>query len=231
MGPARCDDGRMPSPSLLSVNVGRPRLVDTGRRAVPTAIWKHPVDGRVAVRGVNVDGDDQADRSVHGGPDKAVYAYGMADTRAWEADLGRDLGPGAFGENLTIDGLDVSGAVIGERWRIGTTLLEVVQPRLPCFKLGLKMGDPAFVKRFGRASRPGAYLRIVEEGELRAGDPVEVDLESRPEHGVTMRMVSDAILLDPALIPDVLRAPQLIPSPARLAREPGRGVASVAEPP
>jgi MOSC domain-containing protein YiiM len=195
---------------VLSVNVGRPRLVDTGRRTVLTAIWKAPVDGRVAVRGVNIDGDDQADRSVHGGPDKAIYAYAIEETRTWEAELGRELGPGAFGENLTIEGVDVSGALVGERWRIGTTLLEVVQPRFPCFKLGLRMGDPTFVKRFGRASRPGAYLRIVEQGELGAGDSVE--LASMPDHGVTLRLISDAILLDHGLIPQALEAPQLIPS-------------------
>jgi MOSC domain-containing protein YiiM len=195
---------------LVSVNVGRPRPVDTGGRTVVTAIWKAPVDGRVAVRGVNVDGDDQADRSVHGGPDKAVYAYAIEETRAWESELGRELGPGAFGENLTVAGVDVSGALVGERWRIGTVLLEVVQPRFPCFKLGLRMGDPKFVKRFGQASRPGAYLRIVEEGELGAGDAVEV--VSRPDHAVTMRLVSDAILLDHGLIPVALEAPQLIPS-------------------
>jgi MOSC domain-containing protein YiiM len=195
---------------VLSVNVGRPRLVDTGRRTVLTAIWKTPVDGRVAVRGVNIDGDDQADRSVHGGPDKAIYAYAIEETRTWEAELGRELGPGAFGENLTIEGVDVSGALVGERWRIGTTLLEVVQPRFPCFKLGLRMGDPTFVKRFGRASRPGAYLRIVEQGELGAGDSVE--LASVPDHGVTLRLISDAILLDHGLIPQALEAPQLIPS-------------------
>ena len=195
---------------LLSVNVGRPRPVDTGARTIVTAIWKTPVDGRVAVRGVNVDGDDQADRSVHGGPDKAVYAYAIEETRAWESELGRELGPGAFGENLTIEGVDVSGALVGERWRVGTALLEVVQPRFPCFKLGLRMGDPRFVKRFGQASRPGAYLRIVEEGELGAGDPVAV--VARPDHAVTMRLVSDAILLDHDLIPRALDAPQLIPS-------------------
>jgi len=197
---------------VLSVNVGRPRAVDTGRRVVTTAIWKSPVVGRVAVRGVNLDGDDQADRSVHGGPDKAVYAYAIEETRAWEAELGRELGPAAFGENLTTTGIDVSGALLGERWRVGTTLLEIVQPRLPCFKLGLRMGDPSFVRKFAQASRPGAYLRIVEEGELGAGDAVEVDLEALPDHGVTLRLMSDAILLDRGLIPQVLEAPQLIPS-------------------
>jgi MOSC domain-containing protein YiiM len=199
-------------PHLLSVNVGRPRPIDTGRRTVSTAIWKHPVQGRVAVRGVNVEGDDQADRTVHGGPDKAVYAYAIEETRLWEAELGRELGPGAFGENLTTEGIDVSGALVGERWRIGTTLLEVVQPRLPCFKLGLRMGDPTFVKTFGQASRPGAYLRIVEEGELGAGDAIEVDTAALPDHGVTVRLVSDAILLDHGLAAQALEAPELIPS-------------------
>ena len=196
---------------VLSVNVGRPRQISTGRRTVTTAIWKTPVDGRVRVRGVNLDGDDQADRSVHGGPDKAVYAYAVEETRAWERELGRALGPAAFGENLTTEGLDVSGALVGERWRVGTTMLEVVQPRLPCFKLGLRIGDPGFLRRFGQASRPGAYLRVVEEGELGAGDAVDVDLERLPEHGVTVRLIFDAILLDRGLIPQVLQAPQLLP--------------------
>jgi MOSC domain-containing protein YiiM len=198
-------------PHLVSVNVGTPQPVSTGRRTVRTAIWKHPVEDRVAVRGVNLDGDDQADRSVHGGPDKAVYAYAIEETRTWESELGRALGPGAFGENLTVEGIDVSGALVGERWRIGTTLLEVVQPRLPCFKLGLRMGDPKFLRRFAHASRPGAYLRIVEEGDLGVGDAVDVEVESLPEHGVTMRLVSDALLLDEGLAAQALEAPQLIP--------------------
>ncbi len=196
---------------VLSVNVGKPQAVETGRRTVLTAIWKHPVDGRVRVRGVNLDGDDQADRSVHGGPDKAVYAYAIEETRAWAGDLGRELGPGAFGENLTTEGIDVSGALIGERWRVGTALLEVVQPRLPCFKLGLRLNDPRFVKRFAQASRPGAYLRILEEGDLGAGDEIVVETASLPDHCVTMRLVSDAILRDHSLVPQVLEAPQLIP--------------------
>jgi MOSC domain-containing protein YiiM len=197
---------------VVSVNVGKPRAVDTGRRSVVTAIWKDPIQGRVRVRGVNVEGDEQADLTVHGGPEKAIYAYAIEETRAWEAEIGRDLGPGTFGENLTTEGVDVSGALIGERWRIGTTLLEVVQPRLPCFKLALRMEDPRFVKRFAQASRPGAYLRIVQEGEIAAGDEISVEIASLPDHGVTMRLVSDAILLDHSLIPQVLEAPQLIPS-------------------
>lgn len=192
---------------VVSVHVGRPRTVPAGRASVTTAIWKTPVEGRVAVRGVNLDGDDQADRSVHGGPDKAVYAYALEEVRAWESELGRDLGEAALGQNLTTQGIDVSGALIGEQWSIGSTLLEVAQPRLPCFKLGLRIGTPGFVRQFAHASRPGAYLRIVEEGDLGARDSIEVI--SRPGHGITSRMVSDAILRDHALIPLVVRAHQL----------------------
>jgi MOSC domain-containing protein YiiM len=192
---------------LVSVHVGRPRTVQGVRAAVTTAISKNPVEGRVAVRGVNLDGDDQADRSVHGGPDKAVYAYALEEVRAWQSELGRDLGEAAFGQNLTTEGIDVSGAIIGERWRVGSTLLEVAQPRQPCFKLGLRIGEPGFVKRFAHASRPGAYLRIIEEGHLGAGDAVEV--VARPDHGITSRMVADGILLDASLLPVVLAAPQL----------------------
>ena len=193
--------------TVVSVHVGKPRTVQTRRAVVTTAIWKNPVAGRVAVRGVNIDGDDQADRAVHGGPDKAVYAYAREEVHAWEHELGRDLGEAAFGQNLTTQRIDVSGAIIGERWLIGTTLLEVAQPRLPCFKLGLRIGSPGFVKRFAQSSRPGAYLRIVEQGDIGAGDSIEVI--SRPDHGITSRMVSDAILHDPALIPSVVRAHQL----------------------
>ncbi len=197
---------------MLSVNVGRPRAVTAGNRTVSTAIWKSPVEGRVAVRGVNLDGDDQADRSVHGGPDKAVYAYAIEEIRLWEAELDRMLGPAAFGENLTTEGVDVSGARVGERWRIGTTVLEVVQPRLPCYKLAVRFDDPRFVKRFAQTSRPGAYLRIIAEGELGAGDTIDVAPANPPGHDVTMRLISDAILRDPALIPRALEAPQLLPA-------------------
>jgi MOSC domain-containing protein YiiM len=199
--------------TVVSVNVGRPQQLSVRRgRPLMSAIGKAPVEDRVRVAGVNVEGDDQADRRVHGGPDKAVYAYAVEDAAFWEGELGRELAPGAFGENLTTEGLDVSGAVVGERWRIGDVELEVCQPRLPCSKLALRMGEPRMVKRFAHASRPGAYLRIVREGSLGAGDAIEV--LSRPEHGVTVRDVSDAILLDEELLERAAAAPE---RPADLA--------------
>lgn len=202
---------------LHSVNVGTPRAVLYRGRRVLTAIWKSPVGGRVAVRGVNLVGDDQADRSVHGGPDKAVYAYAAEDIDWWSDELGTPLEPGAFGENLTTRGVEVSGAVAGERWRVGTVLLEVAQPRLPCFKLGIRMGSARFPKRFGFAGRPGAYLRIVEEGELSAGDTVEI--VHRPPHGVSMALVMRAVLHDASLAPHLLAAPELSEGIRAWARE------------
>jgi MOSC domain-containing protein YiiM len=157
----------------VSVNVGGVRTVEWYGRAVTTGIWKAPVAGRVAVRGVNLDGDDQADRRVHGGPDKAVYAYAVEDYAWWSEQLGHELGPATFGENLTVEGVDLGALVIGTRWRVGTTELEVAQPRIPCYKLGLRMGDADFVDRFGDAARFGAYFRIVREGDVGAGDEVE----------------------------------------------------------
>ncbi len=192
---------------LVSVNVGRPRQIST-RRGQPmhSAIFKEPVEGRVRVEGVNLAGDDQADRSVHGGPEKAVYAYAREDIDWWE-NIHGDLPNGCFGENLTTQGLDVSGAIIGERWRVGTVVLEICQPRLPCSKLGIRFNDLRMVKAFAKASRPGGYLRIVEEGELGTGD--EIEIVARPDHGITLAMCSDAALRDPALVPKVLTAPQL----------------------
>jgi MOSC domain-containing protein YiiM len=196
---------------LLSVNVGRPKQIAARRgRALMSAINKAPVEGRLRVEGINVEGDEQADRRVHGGPDKAVYAYASEDTAWWSQVLETELPPGMFGENLTTAGMDVSGAVIGERWRIGTVELEVCQPRIPCSKLGLKFGNLKMVKLFGEANRPGAYLRIVREGELGAGD--EIELLSRPEHGVTVALVSAALLLDPSLRARAAAAPELAES-------------------
>jgi MOSC domain-containing protein YiiM len=179
-----------------AVNVGTPRQIERAHGEITTtAIWKEPVSGRVAVRGVNVVGDDQADRSVHGGADQAVYAYAAEDTEWWEAELGRELGPGTFGENITLRGVDITGALIGERWRIGTAVLEVTAPRIPCWKLARKMEDPLFIKRFSKAGRPGAYLRIIEEGEIAAGDEVEI-VERPTDHHITIALMNQITLYE-----------------------------------
>jgi MOSC domain-containing protein YiiM len=188
--------------SVLSVNVADIREVSHRGIRVKTGIWKLPVEGPLAVRGVNVEGDDQADRAVHGGVHKAVYAYAREDTDWWEAELGETLPNGAFGENLTLRGVDVTGALIGERWRIGSVLLEVSEPRFPCWKLGVRFGDPKMLKRFAAARRPGAYLRIAEEGVLEAGDTVEV--LSRPGHGLTIAGFAHAYLEDREELPALL---------------------------
>lgn len=192
---------------VLSVNVGGVRTVETGDRTIQTAIWKSPVQGRVAVAGVNLSGDDQADRSVHGGADKAVYAYAWEDTLWWQEELGRELVPGNFGENLTLQGVPVAGAVVGERWRVGSALLEVSEPRFPCFKLGIRMGDPKFLKRFAAARRTGTYLRIVEPGDVGAGDRVEG--VAQPDGGITIGEFAEAYLGDHSLAPRLLESPHV----------------------
>jgi MOSC domain-containing protein YiiM len=191
-----------------SVNVGTPREVPWRGRTVTTAIWKSPVAGRVKVRGVNVDGDRQADLEAHGGVDKALYAYAAEDQEWWGRELGRPVPPGSFGENLTLRGIDVTGALVGERWLVGGgLLLEVSQPRIPCFKLGIRMGSQRFVRRFAAAGRPGAYLRIRAEGEVAAGDPVEV--VHRPGHGLTVAEVSRIYHDERAGAARLLEAPEL----------------------
>jgi MOSC domain-containing protein YiiM len=190
-----------------SVNVGRPRAVPWRGQTVVTAIWKAPVAGRVPVHGVNVDGDEQGNPEVHGGVDKALYAYAGEDADWWAEQLGREVGPGGFGENLTTRGLDVSGAVVGERWQAGGVLLEVSSPRIPCFKLGIRMGSQRFPRRFAAAGRPGAYLRILAEGAVAAGDPIEV--VHRPSHGLTVGEVARIYHDDRARAPRLLAAPEL----------------------
>lgn len=190
--------------TVRSVNVGRPRAFDHHGRAATSAIWKSPVDGPVAARGVNLEGDDQADRSVHGGPDKAIYAYAVEDQAAFVAE-GFDVQPGTFGENLTIEGVDLSAALVGERWQIGSVELEVSEPRLPCFKLGVRMGDPGFVRTFAQARRPGTYLRIVTEGTLQRGDDVRV--LARPDHDLTVGDIFEIYLFRKSEAVRLLEAP------------------------
>jgi MOSC domain-containing protein YiiM len=190
-----------------TINVGPIRTVHLGRRTITTAIWKFPVPGPHEVSGVNVCGDQQADLTVHGGVDKAVYAYSLEDTAWWERELGRPLGPGAFGENLSLRDADVSAARIGERWAIGSTILEVRQPRLPCFKLGLRHSDPLLPRKFARAGRPGAYLAIIEPGVITPGNRVEVF--DRPDHDVTVALVAHIYLQDHSRSRELLEAPAL----------------------
>jgi MOSC domain-containing protein YiiM len=194
-------------PTVLSVNVGTPRTVSYRGKPITSAIWKEPVDGRVAARGVNLDGDGQADRAVHGGVDKAIYAYSREDYEWWESELERPMAPGTFGDNLTVAGLDPSGALIGERWRVGSAVLEVSEPRFPCYKLGVRMEDPRFLKRFADARRPGTYLRIVSEGKIGAGDEIEVI--DRPPHEVTIGRFAEAYLGDHDRLADLLAADRL----------------------
>jgi MOSC domain-containing protein YiiM len=199
-----------PAGRLASVNVGTPRTIPWHDRSVTSAIWKTPVAGPLALRGVNLDGDDQADRQVHGGPDKAVYAYALDDYRFWASEHAIAVEPGLFGENLTIDGLDVSRARIGERWQVGSAILEVSQPRIPCYKLGIRLGNPEFPRLFAAAGRPGAYLRIVQAGLVTVGDSVSV--VHRPEHTVTPELVARAYHADRSLLPRLLEAPELAAS-------------------
>jgi MOSC domain-containing protein YiiM len=197
----------MTSGRVVSVNVGRARSVGDGDDAVRTAIFKEPVAGRVRARGHNLDGDEQADRENHGGYDQAVYAYAREDAAHWESRLGRTIEPGGFGENLTTQGIDLCDARVGERWRVGTAVLEVSGPRIPCRKLATRMGRPIFLKEFRAAVRPGAYLRIAQAGELGAGD--EIELLERPDHDVTIALIFRAYLHDRALAAGMLDAPAL----------------------
>jgi MOSC domain-containing protein YiiM len=160
---------------VVSVNVGLPAQTVWRGRTVSTAIFKRPATGPVAVRRLNVDGDRQADLTVHGGPDKAVYAYPAEHYPPWEAELGAALSWGTFGENLTLAGLPLEDELaVGDRLRIGSVELTVTQPRLPCLKLGIRFGDPGMVRRFLASGRTGYYLRVDVEGTLAAGDAVEL---------------------------------------------------------
>jgi len=190
-----------------SVNAGAPRTVDWQGRDVTTAIFKEPVVGRRALRGVNLDGDDQADRRVHGGETKAVYAYSVEDYDWWSGQLGRPLVAATFGENLTTSGIELAAAAVGERWLVGSATLRVTEPRIPCFKLGLRMGDASFVDRFADAARPGTYLAIETEGEVCAGDTVT--LVDRSVGGLTVGQVERAYHGHPKLLPLLVESPEL----------------------
>jgi MOSC domain-containing protein YiiM len=206
-----------PLAKVLSVNVGNVREFEYHGRLARSAIWKSPVVGRIAAKGVNLAGDDQADRRAHAGPDKALYAYAIEDTRWWEQEIGRTLAYGEFGENLTTQGTEVNDALVGERWQIGTTVLEVSEPRIPCWRLGVRMNDEMFPRRFTEALRPGTYLRIVVEGEVVAGDDIRVI--ERPDHDLTIRDVFRIYIRDHAHAERLLAVPQMSESWKRWAED------------
>ncbi|WP_431937315.1 MOSC domain-containing protein [Micromonospora sp. RP3T] len=200
---------------VLSVNVGRPRP-NPWKGIASTGIDKRPVDGPVAVSApgpkgageVGLAGDRVYDVAHHGGTDQAVYAYAREDLDRWQVELGRPLGNGSFGENLTTTGVDVNGALVGERWRVGAELvLEVSCARIPCGTFQGWLGEQGWIRRFTRAAVPGAYLRVVEPGAVRAGDPVEV--VHRPDHEVTVEFLFRAVTTEPDLLPRVLVADAL----------------------
>jgi len=165
---------------VLSVNVGLPREVVWRGRPVTTGIFKEPVAGRVPLRRLNLEGDGQADLRVHGGRDKAVYVYPSEFYELWSRERPElDLGPGAFGENLTTAGLPDGEVNVGDRFGVGTAELVATQPRLPCFKLGLKLGRDEFVTEFLERGLLGFYVAVVREGDVAAGDPI-VELERDP---------------------------------------------------
>jgi len=162
-----------PRPTLLSINVGLPRTIQWQGKSVRTSIYKSPVEGVVRVRRHNLDGDEQADPSVHGGTHKAVYLYPSEHYAYWRAELG-DLPWGAFGENLTTTGLTEDAVRVGDRLRVGTAELVVTQPRLPCFKLAIRFGRPDMERLFLQSGRTGIYLSVACEGEVRCGDAVTI---------------------------------------------------------
>jgi MOSC domain-containing protein YiiM len=160
---------------VLSVNVGAAQPLDHAKASGVTGIFKRPAAGPVPITAAGLAGDAICDTENHGGPDQAVYVYGADDYAWWSAELGRELTPGTFGENLTIAGLASTGLAIGDRLSAAEVTLEVTDPRIPCMTLARRMGDPAFLKRFRAAERPGVYCRVVRAGEIRAGEPVSIE--------------------------------------------------------
>ena len=205
-------------PHVLSVNVGA-RVEFDQADVGHTGIGKRPVQGPVDVRapgpvGSGLVGDHISDARHHGGEDQAVYAYAREDLDGWAVELGRDdLRPGLFGENLTTVGVDVCGARIGERWRIGRLLLQATRPRVPCRTFAGVMEERGWVKTFTRRGLSGTYFRVLEPGTITAGD--EITVEHRPDHDVTIALAFRALTLEPTLLPGLLAAGDDLPEDLR----------------
>ncbi|OKK06004.1 sulfurase [Streptomyces sp. CB03234] len=209
---------------VLAVNVGRPKAVEyTDAPSGTTGIDKRPADGPVRVadpgpkgQGASgVAGDAVCDLRHHGGTHQAVYAFAREDLDYWQGELGRPLADGAFGENLTTCGIDVNAALIGERWRIGSAVLEVASVRIPCRTFASWLGERGWVRRFTRRAAPGPYLRVVEPGEISPGDAIEV--VHRPDHEVTVELTFRASTLQRELLPRTLAAGEALDPEVREA--------------
>jgi len=191
---------------LVSVNVVHALIPD--KPTTRTAIDKRPVSGSASVERLGLAGDQQVDTRDHGGPDKAVYAYAEEDLAWWAHELKRELHPGQFGENFTTSGLDITHAVIGERWRVGPdVVVEVTMPRIPCSTFQRWMGEAQWVKRFFAHGAPGAYLRVLAGGQVAAGDEIEVI--DRPEHDITIAETFELRDADPERLRRLLRQPDV----------------------
>jgi len=195
---------------VVSINVGLPREVEWRGKTVRTSIFKEPVAGRVRVERLNVEGDRQSDLTVHGGADKAVYAYPAEHYAFWREDLpGMDLPWGAFGENFTTEGLIEDSVRIGDQLRVGSAEFVVTQPRMPCFKLGIRFGRPDMVKRFLRSALTGFYLAVAREGDVTAGDAVT--LIARHDAAISVAAIVGLYTAD-AVNQDLLRQASELPA-------------------
>jgi MOSC domain-containing protein YiiM len=194
---------------VISVNVGQPREVGFRNGFVLTGIFKQPVAGRITVNELNLAGDRQADLTVHGGRDKAVYCYPVEHYAYWAVELpGTDLPYGMFGENLTTEGLDEASVCIGDQFRVGSAVLQVTQPRTPCYKLGIKFGRSDMVDKFWSSGRSGFYLSVIAEGELGQGDLIE-----RVAIGAGQVSIAEVLQLAGGLEPDRAQLERVLKSP------------------
>jgi MOSC domain-containing protein YiiM len=193
----------MPTATVISVNRGRIADLPGSGKSGQSAIDKRPVSGEVPVGPLGLDGDEVADKENHGGLEQAVYVYAREDLDWWTEQLGRELRNGFFGENITTGGIDVSSALIGEKWQLGSTLVQVTAPRVPCVVFRSWMDEQGWVKRFASAGRPGAYLRVLTPGSVWAG--AELEVLSRPEVEVTVAEAMQAFYGDREIMSRLLQ--------------------------
>ncbi len=202
---------------LLSVNIGKKSAIQMAKKSDETGIFKQPVEASVLITTFGLEQDAIVDTENHGGADQAVYVYSDDDYRWWAETLGRALAPGTFGENLTISDLPTGDLQVGDRLRVGAALIEITAPRIPCATLAARMGDPAFVKRFRAAERPGLYCRVIEPGRIQVGDPVTLERHAGPT--ITVNTLFRQYYVLPDLDEATLRRTLAAPLASRARRE------------